>query len=499
MVGGELDPAVGIDAAGPDPTHHLVGVGRDPRGVGQQVAPGSTRVGPTSSSRPTTPSTLASSTVSAVRIFVTDAQSVCLAVVDHVDHPVRPDHRDRRRPDRPVGDLRLQIHRTPSLPVGHRAVAPGECASIAPVVDIGDGKRIALLDDTAIERDPLLDVALGPALLAAVAADGGPDRLRLYRPGPTLAFSGRDCATPGIGAAAAAARAPDSLRCAGAPVVGPPPITAAPCAWTTSAPTRGGHGRDPRPVHGFGELLVGALRGLGVDARLGPVPGEYCPGISASTTATATSWSAPRNAWSAGPGCSAPSSWLPMPDRGRPSARRRLPRAPARLGSTNRRSGRRHRARGERAGHPQCRPRRVHRADRFDVGRGRAAGAGEGSRTTRPSSASDGRPAASERNHVTPTTWRQAGGPRGASPTWGDQRGRCPTRPVRQGRRVIVRYEPTRGARWWWREQLIVAVVVPVALGLGRPRAVSPSARRSQRHRRWGSACTRPSWSAVRR
>jgi lipoate-protein ligase A len=28
----------------------------------------------------------------------------------------------------------------------------------------------------------------------------------------------------------------------------------------------------------FGELLAGALRTVGVDARLGPVPGEYCPG-----------------------------------------------------------------------------------------------------------------------------------------------------------------------------------------------------------------------------
>ena len=28
----------------------------------------------------------------------------------------------------------------------------------------------------------------------------------------------------------------------------------------------------------YGELLVGALRTLGVDAVLGPVPGEYCPG-----------------------------------------------------------------------------------------------------------------------------------------------------------------------------------------------------------------------------
>jgi lipoate-protein ligase A len=28
----------------------------------------------------------------------------------------------------------------------------------------------------------------------------------------------------------------------------------------------------------FGELLAGALREVGVEAKLGPVPGEYCPG-----------------------------------------------------------------------------------------------------------------------------------------------------------------------------------------------------------------------------
>ena len=55
------------------------------------------------------------------------------------------------------------------------------------MVDNGDAKQIALLDDTAIERDPVLDAAIGPALLAAIGRDGGPDRLRLYRPGPTVA------------------------------------------------------------------------------------------------------------------------------------------------------------------------------------------------------------------------------------------------------------------------------------------------------------------------
>src|SRR5690349_18917510 len=75
------------------------------------------------------------------------------------------------------------------------------------MVDTAAGRAVELFDDTAAVagREPLLDIALGPALLQRAAA-GGPEMLRLYRPRPTLAFSGRDAATPGIVTAAAAAR-----------------------------------------------------------------------------------------------------------------------------------------------------------------------------------------------------------------------------------------------------------------------------------------------------
>jgi len=132
-------------------------------------------------------------------------------------------------------------------------------------------------------REPLLDAALGPALLQQVASAGGPEFLRLYRPRPTLAFSGRDGASPGIGAAATAARTAGFT-----PVRRGPGGRAAAyhrgslCLDHIGPIAAGAHGVDPQQIRprfaAFGELLAGALRSVGVDAHVGPVPGEYCPG-----------------------------------------------------------------------------------------------------------------------------------------------------------------------------------------------------------------------------
>src|SRR6478609_7412512 len=161
----------------------------------------------------------------------------------------------------------------------------GECASICIVVDTAAERAIALLDDVdrSVAREPLLDIALGPALLQYIAGAGGPELLRLYRPRPTLAFSGRDAATVGIAAAAAAAQ-----RAGFAPLRRGPGGRAA--AYHSGALCIDHVGTEPLGASGvgqlrikprfieYGNLLVRALRGLGVDAGLGPVPGEYCPG-----------------------------------------------------------------------------------------------------------------------------------------------------------------------------------------------------------------------------
>jgi lipoate-protein ligase A len=152
------------------------------------------------------------------------------------------------------------------------------------VGDTAAERGIVLFDDAAgvAGREPLLDIAIGPALLQRIAVAGKPETLRFYRPRPTLAFSGRDAATPGIVAAAAAAE-----RAGFAPLRrGPGGRAAAYHRGALCIDHVGpeGPGTDAGPAQirprfiQFGELLVGALRSLGVDAALGPVPGEYCPG-----------------------------------------------------------------------------------------------------------------------------------------------------------------------------------------------------------------------------
>jgi octanoyl-[GcvH]:protein N-octanoyltransferase len=127
-------------------------------------------------------------------------------------------------------------------------------------------------------RPPALEVAVAHALLErANRGELGPV-LRLYRPAPTVAFGRLDALHPGYAAAARAA-----LDYGFVPVLRAP----------------GGHavayhggclGIDEvvpaeDPIAGMqerfaasGELLAGALRSLGVDARVGRVPREFCPG-----------------------------------------------------------------------------------------------------------------------------------------------------------------------------------------------------------------------------
>lgn len=126
--------------------------------------------------------------------------------------------------------------------------------------------------------DPALDAAVSRATLERVAAGELPETLRLARPGRVVAFAKRDALAPGYPEAVEAARRRgfgSVLRLAGG--------RAAVFHEGTLELAHAVADPDPRPgIHERFEaeasLVAEALRSLGVDARVGEVAGEYCPG-----------------------------------------------------------------------------------------------------------------------------------------------------------------------------------------------------------------------------
>jgi octanoyl-[GcvH]:protein N-octanoyltransferase len=130
----------------------------------------------------------------------------------------------------------------------------------------------------SFEDDPVLDTAVSRALMLRVAAGELPETLRIARPGAFVAFAKRDAVAEGYRDALAAARGAGFeavLRLAGGRA-----------AIFHEGTIELGHARpdaDPRAgIHERFESTAGriaaALRDLGLDARVGEVPGEYCPG-----------------------------------------------------------------------------------------------------------------------------------------------------------------------------------------------------------------------------
>ena len=129
-----------------------------------------------------------------------------------------------------------------------------------------------------------LELAISHALLTRVSKGGLPSTLRGYRPRATVAFGKLDRLSAGYEAAVWPRRAttatnrpaaPRRRCCLNADSIGIDVV------WALDDAATGTHDRFATE----GERLAGALRGLGVDARVGEVPGEYCPGLTASTGA----------------------------------------------------------------------------------------------------------------------------------------------------------------------------------------------------------------------
>jgi lipoate-protein ligase A len=128
-------------------------------------------------------------------------------------------------------------------------------------------------------QDPALELAVAHALVRR-ASDGEIDEaLRVYRPTvAAAAFGRREVRLDGFPAAVHAVRDAGFeavVRATGGRAV----------AYTDRAVVVDHVARDPDAAGGldrrfetFGRMLAEAFRGLGVDARMGAVPGEYCPG-----------------------------------------------------------------------------------------------------------------------------------------------------------------------------------------------------------------------------
>jgi lipoate-protein ligase A len=136
--------------------------------------------------------------------------------------------------------------------------------------------RVFLDEDRALGNAPA-DVALGPALLREGLA-GAAEVIRIFTPEPTAAFSRRDSLHRGFRAAVQAAEAAGF-----APVLRGPGGRLA--AYHRGSVVIDHVVRMPDSSAGtterfelYAEQHAGVLRDLGVDARIGELDGEYCPG-----------------------------------------------------------------------------------------------------------------------------------------------------------------------------------------------------------------------------
>lgn len=125
---------------------------------------------------------------------------------------------------------------------------------------------------------PALDTALSRAILEQVAAGRMGETFRLYVPGRVVAFGRQDVVAAGYPQAVAACRkrgfASVERLAGGRAAVFHEGTLAFSWAIPTTDPLREITARFVETDR----IVVGALRGLGFDARVGEVPGEYCPG-----------------------------------------------------------------------------------------------------------------------------------------------------------------------------------------------------------------------------
>lgn len=126
--------------------------------------------------------------------------------------------------------------------------------------------------------EPLLDTAVSHAMLRRVAAGSVAESLRLYVPDRAMLFSSLDVRRPGYARAVSLAEQagfPSLVRLAGGQAA---VFLEESIAFAWASPDPDAHLQIRQRFERVANWITASLRRLGLDARVGPVPGEYCPG-----------------------------------------------------------------------------------------------------------------------------------------------------------------------------------------------------------------------------
>jgi octanoyl-[GcvH]:protein N-octanoyltransferase len=142
---------------------------------------------------------------------------------------------------------------------------------------VSQRRTVRLLHD-GYPEPPEMDTAVSHATLRRVAEGLEPESLRLHRPAAIVAFGPRDHVSRGFSRAVVAARehgfaSIERLAGGRAAVFHQGTI-----AFSWAIPDPSARERIRERFQETAEIMVEAFSSLGVDARVGEVPGEYCPG-----------------------------------------------------------------------------------------------------------------------------------------------------------------------------------------------------------------------------
>lgn len=125
---------------------------------------------------------------------------------------------------------------------------------------------------------PAFDTAVSRAVMLRASRGEIAETMRLYRPDPIVAFGRQDAGEPGFARAVEAAAAQGFAavhRLAGGRAA---VFHEGTISFARAIPDPDPTARTFARFEEMAEVMAASLRRVGIDARVGEVPGEYCPG-----------------------------------------------------------------------------------------------------------------------------------------------------------------------------------------------------------------------------